>query len=65
LRKPKLRAEVNLRKRTDEVLKKQDIISLREKLSAIEKSREKKIPVRQTRKNLFISNMQQLWQFGC
>jgi len=35
----KLRDEVNLRKKTDEVLKSQDLISLRIKLSAIERSR--------------------------
>jgi tetratricopeptide (TPR) repeat protein len=46
----KLREEVNLRKRTDEVLRKQDIISLREKLSAIEKSRQKKISIHKTKK---------------
>ena len=35
----KLRNEVNLRKRTDEILKKQDIMNLRNKLSEIEKMR--------------------------
>lgn len=46
-----LRNEVNLRKRTDEILKNQDVISLRNKLTAIEKNRSKvsvdkfKIPV--------------------
>jgi tetratricopeptide (TPR) repeat protein len=35
----KLRAEVNLRKRTDEILKNQDVISLRNKLSSIENRR--------------------------
>lgn len=47
----KLRQEVNLRKSTDELLKKQDIISLRQKLAAIEKSREKKIPVGKKKKS--------------
>jgi tetratricopeptide (TPR) repeat protein len=37
----KLRNEVNLRKRTDEILKNQNVISLRNKLSEIEKSRSK------------------------
>jgi len=35
----RLRAEVNLRKRTDEILKNQNVISLRNKLSAIENQR--------------------------
>lgn len=39
----KLREEVALRKHTDDILKKQDILSLRQKLAAIEKEREKKI----------------------
>jgi TolA-binding protein len=38
----KLIAEMKLRKNTDEILKKQDIISLRNKLSAIERAREEK-----------------------
>ena len=46
----KLRQEVNLRKSTDELLKKQDILSLRQKLAAIEKSREK-IPVDKKKKS--------------
>jgi tetratricopeptide (TPR) repeat protein len=47
----KLREEVYLRKQTDEILKNQDIISLRTKLSAIEKAREKKIPASKSRKS--------------
>jgi tetratricopeptide (TPR) repeat protein len=46
----KLRNEVNLRKLTDEVLKNQNIISLRNKLSKIEKERETNIHVRNTKK---------------
>jgi tetratricopeptide (TPR) repeat protein len=46
----KLRNEVSLRQRTDTVLKNQDIISLRNKLSGIEKSREAHIPVRNRNK---------------
>ncbi|MCX6327642.1 MAG: hypothetical protein NT144_13480 [Bacteroidia bacterium] len=49
----KLRDEVNLRKRTDEVLKNQDIISLRNKLSIIEKRREANIPVRNSKKPVY------------
>jgi hypothetical protein len=44
----KLRDEVNLRKKTDEVLKNQDLISLRNKLSSIERSRSAK-PISPTR----------------
>ena len=40
----KLRNEVNLRKRTDEILKRKNIISLRNKLIEIEKGREMAIP---------------------
>jgi tetratricopeptide (TPR) repeat protein len=47
----KLREEVNLRRRTDEILKNQDIISLRTKLAAIEKAREKTIPAEKSRKS--------------
>ncbi len=47
----KLREEVNLRKRTDKLLKNQEIISLRQKLAAIEKSREKNIPVEKKKKS--------------
>lgn len=46
----KLLNEVSLRKRTDEVLKNQNIISLRNKLSGIEKRREANIPVRNSKK---------------
>ena len=46
----KLRDEVNLRKRTDEVLKDQDIISLRNKLSKIEKRRETNVQVGKSKK---------------
>lgn len=41
-----LQNEVNLRKHTDDVLKEQNIISLRNRLSEIETRRETKIPVR-------------------
>jgi tetratricopeptide (TPR) repeat protein len=50
----KLRNEVNLRKRTDEVLKNQNIISLRNKLSGIEKRRETNIPVRNAKKPAYM-----------
>ena len=46
----KYRIEVNLRKRTDEVLKNQNIISLRSKLSEIEKRRVVSIPVRNSKR---------------
>jgi len=50
----KLRDEVNLRKQTDEVLKNQDLISLRNKLTSIERSRSVKIPETKTKKHLHI-----------
>lgn len=51
----KLRNEVNLRKRTDEILKNQDVMSLRNKLSQIEKQRHKvKSPVKDSRKTVYI-----------
>jgi len=46
----KLRDEVNLRKKSDEVLRNQNIISLRNKLSEIEKQRAEKTPVSNTKK---------------
>ena len=51
----KLLNEVNLRKRTDEVLKNQNIISLRNKLSGIEKRREANIPVRNSKKPAYLN----------
>ncbi|HZK61170.1 MAG TPA: hypothetical protein VFC41_03785 [Anaerovoracaceae bacterium] len=52
----KLRNEVHLRKRTDEILKKQDIISLRNKLSLIDsrKRREAELPVRNLKNLVFM-----------
>jgi tetratricopeptide (TPR) repeat protein len=50
----KLLNEVNLRKLTDEVLKNQDVISLRNKLSEIEKRRESNVPVRKSRKPVYL-----------
>ena len=51
----KLRNEVNLRKRTDEVLKKQNVMSLRNKLSEIESiRREAKKPVKKSKKSVYI-----------
>jgi tetratricopeptide (TPR) repeat protein len=50
----KLRNEVNLRKRTDDVLMEQNIISLRNKLSEIEKRREAKIPVRNSKNPAYL-----------
>jgi tetratricopeptide (TPR) repeat protein len=51
----KLRNEVNLRKRTDEILKNQDVISLRSKLSKIENQRkEVSQPVKNTKKTAYI-----------
>jgi tetratricopeptide (TPR) repeat protein len=50
-----LRSEVNLRKKTDQILKDQNIVSLRNKLSAIEKKRrEVNIEVKNTRKPVYI-----------
>ena len=51
----KLRNEVNLRKQADEILKKHDIMSLRNKLSEIEKQRrEVKIPEKTLRRSGYI-----------
>ena len=51
----KLRHEVNLRKQTDEILKKKDVMSLRNKLSEIEKQRaEAKTPAITSRKPVYI-----------
>ena len=50
----KLRDEINLRKRTDEVLKNQNVISLRNKLAGIEKKREANIPVRNVKKPAYM-----------
>lgn len=50
----KLRNEVALSKRTDEVLKNRDIAALRSKLSEIEKLREINIPVSKTRKPAYL-----------
>ena len=52
---PGLREEVELRERTDDVLKTHDIIGLRNKLSEIEKSRKSLIPSKTTGKRLPIS----------
>lgn len=50
-----LRNEVNLRKRTDDVLKNQNVMSLRNKLSEIEKTRkEANIPVKNSKKPAYI-----------
>ena len=46
----KLRHEADLRRKTDIVLKNQDIINLRNKLNSIEKKREENIPVKGPRK---------------
>jgi len=51
----KLRNEVNLRKRTDEVLKNHDIISLRNKLTSIENNRrEVNKPVKKSKKPAYL-----------
>ncbi len=50
----KLRREVILRKNTDEVLKNQNIMSLRGKLSEIEKKREANIPIRKSKKPVYL-----------
>jgi hypothetical protein len=49
-----LRNEVKLRKLTDKVLEKQNIITLRTKLSAIEERRKAKIYVRKTVKPVYM-----------
>jgi TolA-binding protein len=50
----KLRNEINLRKSTDELLKRQNIISLRNKLMEIEKRREMNIPSRASKKPAYL-----------
>jgi len=50
-----LRNEVNLRSRTDEILKSQDIMTLRNKLSQIEKKMETKIPAKGSKKPVYIT----------
>jgi hypothetical protein len=50
----KLRKEVELRRTTDTILRNQDLMNLRNKLSAIEKKREEAIPVRKTGRALNI-----------
>jgi tetratricopeptide (TPR) repeat protein len=51
----KLRNEVNLRKRTDKILKNQNVMSLRSKLSEIEKTRSEAIkPAKNSKKSTFI-----------
>jgi len=52
---PRLREEVELRERTDNVLKNHDIIRLRNKLSEIEESRKSFVPSKTTGKRLPIS----------
>lgn len=50
----KLRKEVELRRTTDTILKNQDLMNLRNKLSDIEKRRKEAIPVRKTGRSLNI-----------
>jgi tetratricopeptide (TPR) repeat protein len=51
----KLRNEVDLRRRTDEILKKQNVISLRNKLSEIERQRiEVKSPMKASKRSVMI-----------
>jgi len=49
-----LRKEVYVRKRTDEVLNNKNIISLRNKLSDIEKMRSANIPVKRSKKSAYV-----------
>lgn len=46
----RLRQEVNLRTRTDEILRKQDLFNLRKKLNTIEKKREEAHPVKKSQR---------------
>ncbi|MBK8884836.1 MAG: hypothetical protein IPN67_21525 [Bacteroidales bacterium] len=57
-----LRAEVDLRKKTDLVLKNQNIITLRNKLSVIENNVVKLKLVLPLHHDLFISDMRQHWR---
>ena len=50
----KLRNEVELRKDTDEVLKNQNVVLLRNKLFEIEKRRQENIPVKKSKKHIYI-----------
>jgi TolA-binding protein len=51
-----LRKEVYLRKQTDEVLQNKDILSLRNKLSKIERMRTAPVPVKRTRKSVYLKS---------
>jgi tetratricopeptide (TPR) repeat protein len=50
----KLKKEVELRKRTDEVLKNQNVLSLRNKLAEIEKRRETQVPLVNAKRQLYL-----------
>src|ERR1035437_791026 len=50
----RLRNEVALRKRTDEILKNQSVITLRNKLQEIEKSREVQIPIKNSQRKSYL-----------
>jgi TolA-binding protein len=51
-----LRKEVYFRKQTDEVLNNKNVISLRNKLSDIEKMRSARIPVKRTNKSVYLKS---------
>jgi len=51
-----LRKEVYLRKRTDEIIDNKDIISLRNKLADLEKMRSARIPVKRTKKSVYLKS---------
>ena len=50
----KLRKEVSLRKHTDEVLKGQNILTLRAKLAAIERQRTATVPIKKSKNNVVL-----------
>jgi tetratricopeptide (TPR) repeat protein len=54
--RPSLKAEIDLRKRTDEVLRNQDVLNLRNKLAEIEKQRAAAEPVRRRKSLALIRN---------
>lgn len=54
--RPSLKAEIDLRKRTDEVLRNQDVLNLRNKLAEIEKQRASTEPMRKRKSFVLIRN---------
>jgi tetratricopeptide (TPR) repeat protein len=51
-----LRKEVSIRSHTDDILKNKDVISLRNKLSDIEKMRAARVPVKRTKNSVYLKS---------